>query len=141
MIKCSYYIPKCYTKRLFDFQNIHFWILPVCYFHLMLNGGVCTKNLPNIYGTYILHHNIMGLKVKANTWTWIHFKTFWTSVYISKRFEHLFTFQNVLSHIMCYYVMYITTQWPRQPKWPSPGICISAHMMKLRHIIMMNQKS
>ena len=70
-----------------------------------LDGGVCTKDLPNIYIWYIL----MGLKVKANTWTWIHFKTFRTSVYISKRFEHLFTFQNVLSHIMCHYVMHYNT--------------------------------
>ena len=30
-------MPKCYTKRLFDFQKIHFWILPVCYFRLMLS--------------------------------------------------------------------------------------------------------
>ena len=29
-------IPKCYTKKLFDFQKIHFYILPVSYFHLML---------------------------------------------------------------------------------------------------------
>ena len=30
-------MPKCYTKWLFDFQKIHFGILPVCYFRLMLN--------------------------------------------------------------------------------------------------------
>ena len=30
-------IPKCYTKKLFDFQKIHFYILPVSYFRLMLN--------------------------------------------------------------------------------------------------------
>ena len=29
-------IPKCYTKKLFDFQKIHFYILPVSYFRLML---------------------------------------------------------------------------------------------------------
>ena len=31
-------IPKCYTKKLFDFQKIHFYILPVSYFRLMLNN-------------------------------------------------------------------------------------------------------
>ena len=30
-------IPKCYTKKLFDFQKIHFYILPVSYFRLMLS--------------------------------------------------------------------------------------------------------
>ena len=30
-------IPKCYTKKFFDFQKIHFYILPVSYFRLMLN--------------------------------------------------------------------------------------------------------
>ena len=30
-------IPKYYTKELFDFQKIHFYILPVSYFRLMLN--------------------------------------------------------------------------------------------------------
>ena len=55
------------------------------------------------YGHFYEAHFMFSYGWKANTW--IHFKTFWTSVYISKRFEHLFTFQNVLSHIMCHYVM------------------------------------
>ena len=32
-------IPKCYTKKLFDFQKIHFYILPVSYFRLMLTSN------------------------------------------------------------------------------------------------------
>ena len=32
-------IPKCYIKKLFDFQKIHFLILPVSYFRLMLKTG------------------------------------------------------------------------------------------------------
>ena len=49
-------IPKCYTKKFFDFQKIHFYILPVSYFRLMLilavlgilpsaiSGYFCCKN-------------------------------------------------------------------------------------------------
>ena len=67
----------------------------------------------------------------------IHFKMFWTSVYISKRIEHLFTFQNVFDIITSY--NYDQHSGLGSPS--GPGIGISAHMMKLRHIIMMNQKS
>ena len=37
-------IPKCYTKKFFDFQKIHFYILPVSYFHLMLITLITEKN-------------------------------------------------------------------------------------------------
>ena len=33
-------IPKCYTKKFFDFQKIHFYILPVSYFRLMLRIAI-----------------------------------------------------------------------------------------------------
>ena len=61
--------------------------------------------------------------------------------FISKRFEHLFTFQNVFDIITSY--NYDQHSGLGSPS--GPGIGISAHMMKLhtllRHIIMMNQKS
>ena len=36
-------IPKYYTKELFDFQKIHFYILPVSYFRLMLRMSLSTR--------------------------------------------------------------------------------------------------
>ena len=42
-------IPKCYTKKLFDFQKIHFYILPVSYFRLMLSNPWMTQNFQNIF--------------------------------------------------------------------------------------------
>ena len=43
-------IPKCYTKKFFDFQKIHFYILPVSYFRLMLSNLAANFETPlNIY--------------------------------------------------------------------------------------------
>ena len=42
-------IPKCYTKKFFDFQKIHFYILPVSYFRLMLSFTA----FPKIYWKFI----------------------------------------------------------------------------------------
>ena len=58
-------IPKCYTKKFFDFQKIHFYILPVSYFRLMLipqNNFYCQNfwvdnnylNIPNLPITYLI---------------------------------------------------------------------------------------
>ena len=49
-------IPKCYTKKWFDFQKIHFYILPVSYFRLMLR--VWTKK--NV-GTHSVYFRLINL--------------------------------------------------------------------------------
>ena len=47
-------IPKCYIKRLFDFQKIYFWILPVCYFRLMLRAISSATLIIILLGMYLV---------------------------------------------------------------------------------------
>ena len=51
-------IPKCYTKKLFDFQKIHFYILPVSYFRLMLKVELYISAI-NYWFSWIFHWNMI----------------------------------------------------------------------------------
>ena len=69
-------IPKCYTKKFFDFQKIHFYILPVSYFRLMLNRQAISK-----VRIYVWNSFIQGNFLSSETIHSAHVFTLYTNTY------------------------------------------------------------
>ena len=85
-------IPKCYTKKWFDFQKIHFYILPVSYFRLMLMiNPVFYNSIKNRLSYVTLQRNHSYQLTSLHT-TWklmctLHIKEYYILRYLYEKYN------------------------------------------------------